>query len=199
MKEEWRDIKGYEGLYQVSNLGRVKSLNYLNTGREQFLIAANDTAGYKIVSLCKNSKRKTCTIHKLVATAFIPNPNKLPMINHKDENKANNEIDNLEWCTASYNNSYGTIIQRSMLTRKKNNPNGECYAKTVLTRNKRKRFNAEKRVIQYSKSEDLICEYKSLHEAQRKTGINNRHISECCRGKRPFAGGFIWRYNDNNK
>ena len=107
MKEIWKDIKGYEGLYQVSNLGRVKSLSRKNHPKEEFRNLITNSKGYLIVNLLKNNKGKTNKVHRLVAEAFIPNPNNYPQVNHKDENKTNNHVDNLEWCTNKYNSNYG--------------------------------------------------------------------------------------------
>ena len=109
--EIWKDVVYFEGLYQVSNLGRVKSLNYSRTGREKVL-KPSKTNGYLQVYLYKEGKSKRFSIHRLVAFAFIPNPNNLPIVNHKDEDKSNNCVDNLEWCTVAYNNNYGTKNQR---------------------------------------------------------------------------------------
>lgn len=108
MKEIWKDIEGYEGLYQISNLGNVKTLNYNHTGKEKILKPKKDKYGYLEVGLYKEGKRKIYKIHRLVAEAFIPNPNKLPEVNHKDENKTNNHITNLEFCDRKYNCNYGT-------------------------------------------------------------------------------------------
>lgn len=102
--EIWKDIKGYEGLYQISNLGNVKSL------RKNVILKCSKCSregNYYKAGLYKNGKTKTILVHKLVANAFIPNPNNLPCINHKDENKLNNKADNLEWCTYKQNNDYG--------------------------------------------------------------------------------------------
>ena len=104
--EEWRDIKGYEGKYMVSNLGRFKSLNYRRTGKEKILEGYPDKDGYLYVNLCKDGKGKQCMIHRLVAMAFIPNPDNLPEVNHKDENPKNNRVENLEWCSRQYNVDY---------------------------------------------------------------------------------------------
>ena len=101
--EAFRDIKGYENLYQISNKGNVRSLL-----TNKILIGGTDLQGYKIVTLRKDKKNHTKTVHRLVAQAFLPNPNKLPCVNHKDENKQNNVIDNLEWCSYSYNLNYGS-------------------------------------------------------------------------------------------
>lgn len=121
--EEWKDIKWYEGLYQVSNLGRVKSLpkdvfvsNPTFTGyrhtKEKILKPSKNGAGYQVVILCNNNKKYQVYVHRLVAQAFIPNPNNLPEVNHKDENPLNNIVDNLEWCTHKYNGNYGTVNMR---------------------------------------------------------------------------------------
>lgn len=109
--EIWKDIQGYDGLYQVSNIGRVKSLNYSRTGKEKILKPCKAN-GYLQVYLYKEGKSKMYKIHRLVAMAFIPNPDNLPCVNHIDEDKSNNCEDNLEWCTVAYNNTYGTRIQR---------------------------------------------------------------------------------------
>lgn len=118
--EVWKDVKDYEGLYQVSNLGNVKSLErYAHTSntrynkhrllRERILKPGKNKDGYSVVVLRKDCKGKSYYIHRLVAEAFLPNPHNLPEINHKDENKENNHVDNLEWCTHIYNGNYGTI------------------------------------------------------------------------------------------
>ena len=112
MEEIWKDIKGYEGLYQVSNLGRVKSFNYMNTGKEKIKTPTLQKkytmkqGGYLQTTLYKNNKSKTVLVHRLVAEAFIPNPDNLPQVNHKDYNKTNNCVENLEWCSAKYNSNH---------------------------------------------------------------------------------------------
>ena len=103
MEELFRDVAGYEGLYQVSNLGNVKSLNYLNTGQVRILKQRKHTDGYLQINLWKEGKMKTHYVHRLVAQAFIENPDNLPEVNHIDENKQNNRVDNLEWCEHTYN------------------------------------------------------------------------------------------------
>ena len=106
MKEIWKDIKGYKGKYLISNTGKVKSLNYNNTKKSK-LLKQNNINGYNTICLWKNSKSKCCRVNRLVAEAFIPNPNNLPEVNHKDENKVNNSAENLEWCDSKYNCNYG--------------------------------------------------------------------------------------------
>ena len=113
MNEIWKDIVGYEGLYQISNLGNVKSLNYRRTGKERILNPGNNGCGYLFVILCNNGKRKHFKIHRLVANAFLENPDNKSDVNHKDEDKTNNNVDNLEWMTRQENNNYGTRNERS--------------------------------------------------------------------------------------
>lgn len=109
--EIWKDIKGYEGLYQVSNMGRIKSLGNDKTRKEKILSLKPNNKGYIRVYLCKNGKRKHFSVHRLVAEAFLPNPDNLPVVNHKIddfEHRSDNRVENLEWCTVEYNNNYGT-------------------------------------------------------------------------------------------
>ena len=126
-KEIWKDIQGYEEMYQVSSHGRVRSLDRIveRKGRGtlfikgRILTQSDDTHGYMKVNLTKHDKKRTFKVHRLVAIHFLDNPNNLPCVNHKDENKLNNNVDNLEWCTKAYNNSYGTKAKRQSETRKK--------------------------------------------------------------------------------
>lgn len=162
MQEIWKDIKGYEGLYQVSNLGKVKSLR-----KNRMLTIQKNRGGYNYITLSFKGYSKIMTIHRLVAQAFVPNPNNYAYINHKDENKENNMWTNLEWCTHKYNCNYGT-------------------------RNERK---AKKKMIsinQYDLNGNFIKKWNSIKEANIK--YNNYHISQCCSGKRKTAGGYIWKY-----
>ena len=125
MEEEiWKDIiiekngivYDYSGLYQISNFGRIKNLNYAGTDKPRlFKPSKKDKDSYIIVTLTKNKEKQGFSVHRLVATAFVPNPDNLPIVNHKDENKQNNHADNLEWCTVQYNNTYGTRKERQAL------------------------------------------------------------------------------------
>ena len=138
LNEEWRDIEGYEGLYQVSNLGRVKSLNYNHTKSERILKGTPDKDGYLRVALFKDG-RKDYRVHQLVAKMFIPNPGNLQVINHKDENKQNNTAKNLEWCTVAYNNTYGDRLKKVSEANKismKGNKNHLGIKHTDKTKNK---------------------------------------------------------------
>ena len=173
--EEWRDVKGFEGLYQVSNLGRVRSLNYLHTGKERVLKQCKNNHGYQQVTLYKDGKVKKGKVHRLVAEAFIPNPDGLPCVNHIDECKTNNIVTNLEWCTVKYNTNYGTGIER-MAKVQRNHPNRSTP------------------VYQYTLDGSLVRSYLSTHEAARQTGYSRGNICACCYGKRKKAYGYIWSY-----
>lgn len=167
MTEEWRDIKGFEGLYQVSNLGRVKSLNYNKTKKEKILKPINNGRGYLYVTLWSNGKSKRFRVHRLVGQTFLDNPNNLPVINHKDENPMNNCVTNLEWCTYQYNNCYGTKLER---TSKSLSKKVACY-----------------------KDKHLIKIYNSIKDTE-KDGFNQGNVWSCCNGRYKSHRGFTWRY-----
>lgn len=164
--EIWHDIDGYKGLYQVSNKGRVKSLKY---GKERILRPGWMSGGYLFVILCKNGNQSKQRIHRLVAQAFISNPENKSQVNHLDENKLNNCVENLEWATAKENNNYGTRNER-----------------------------ASKKILQYSKSGDFIREWQSAAEVERVLDICSSNITKCCKGKRKSSGGFIWIYKEED-
>lgn len=175
--EEWRDIPEYFGLYQVSNLGRVRSLGNgnSNNSKERLLKQCKDKDGYLKVYLCKDGKQKNFLVHRLVAIAFLPNPDNLPIINHKNEDKTDNRVENLEWCTAKYNTNYGTCRKRMSKAR---------------TNGKR-----SKPVAQYTLDGTLIGIYPSASEAARQ-GFNQGNVDYCCRGKYKTSGGYIWKWAD---
>ena len=162
MKEIWKDIEGYEGLYKISNMGRVYSLY-----RNKILSPGIDTSGYKVVNLCKNRKQKTRTVHRLVAEAFIENPNNYPIINHKDENKENNIISNLEWCTCKYNINYSSKNGKAISERMKGNNNAKRRKVKCIT-------TGEK--------------FISISEAARKYNVHRTDISKVCKGKQKYCG-----------
>ena len=166
--EVWRDIVGFEGHYQVSDKGRVKSLWF---GKNKILKLVKDRGGYLTVCLSQNGERKTCKIHRLVAQTFIPNPNNLPDVNHRNEDKTNNSVQNLEFCDAKYNCNFGTRNQRMAETK-------------------------SKPVLQYEKSGEFVKDWKSIMDVQRNLGYYSGSISECCNGKRKSAYGFIWKYKN---
>ena len=172
--EHWKAIAGYEGLYEVSDLGRVKSLWH---GKEKILKPRKQNCGYLNVILCKDGHSKTITVHRLVAKAFIANPNNLETVNHKDEVKTNNVADNLEWMSQRDNNNYGTRNKR---------------ASEANTNNPKR----SKQVQMFDKQTgELLATFPSTMEANRVTGINQGNIWSCCKGKLKSAGGYIWRYS----
>ena len=178
MKEIWKDIAGYENLYQVSSFGNIRSKdrtikrNSNYTGnlplKGRLLKPTINNAGYKRVSLCKSGRQKSFFVHRLVATAFIDNPQGLPFVNHKDENKLNNHVSNLEWCTNEYNMSYGTVGER--ISKAKSRP-----------------------VFQYDISGNFLCKYESITQASDITGLSISGISMCCRKQYHTYMGYVWR------
>lgn len=173
MIEEWRIIEGYPN-YQVSNLGRVKSLNYKHTKKPHLLKPLQTREGYFLINLFDcNGVRNRFLIHRLVAMAFIPNPNNLPCVNHKSEIKTQNNVENLEWCTHDYNDNFGTRNKR---------------IKKSLTNHPSK----SKPVIAYKEGVEVM-RFQSMSEAERM-GFDSGHIAKCCKGKIKTHKGLIWKY-----
>ena len=170
MQEIWKDIDGYNGRYKVSNLGRVKSFARSYKTNDGRLLSATSTRGYMYVCLtAKNGKKKSEPLHRLVAKAFVPNPNNYKEINHRDEDKRNNTATNLEWCTREYNMSYGTARVRQGISM--GNP-----------------------VEQLIDGDIVIATYASAEIASRLLNIDSSSIHKCCVNKRVYAGGYMWRY-----
>lgn len=187
--EIWKPIPGYESLYEVSDSGHVRSIAFLcsRTGRLQARKVArllkHETShdGYKRVVLCKYGKHTHYSVHRIVATTFIPNPHNLSQVNHIDENPANNKADNLEWCTGKENCNHGLHRQRIAIRQ----TNATHHAKAVN---------------QYTLDGRYIKSFPSTREVERQTGIACEQISRVCKGKNRHAGGFLWKYktaNDN--
>lgn len=177
MIEIFKDIDGYDGKYKISNRGRVYSVK-----SSKYLKIAKDYHGYLFVNLCNNGKQKYKRIHRIVAETFIPNPDNLPEVNHKDENKENNYVENLEWCDQKYNNNYGTRKERMQYTL-----DNMDWDKTNCSRK-------PKTVGKYNIDNQLIEVYKSTQEAERKTGFNHYNICRCCNGKLHTYKNYIWKY-----
>ena len=170
--EIWKDKKDYEGLYQASNLGRVRSVDRWVKGKSgslrlikgKILKPGTTKDGYLQVVLCKNGKEKTFRVHRLVAETFLLNPENLPEVNHKDEDKTNNNVENLEFCDRTYNVNYGTRNEKQ-----------------------------SKKVYQYTLDGQFVREWVSTREAGRN-GFNSGHIASCCKGKQKTHKDFIWKY-----
>jgi hypothetical protein len=162
MEEIWKDIPGYEGLYKVSNLGNVFSLRCKRCLAQQTV-----KGGYLLVPLTPGKKR-FWLVHRLVAMAFIPNPDNLPEVNHKDENTANNRVENLEWCTRKYNAHYGTALQRMAAMNQK--------------------------PVEQLKNGVVVGRWGSIKAAGEETGFDRGNISKCCTGKSHTYKGYEWRF-----
>lgn len=164
MSEEWKSIRGYAP-YEVSDAGRIRRDGHV-------LVPVRQKNGYLFVTLCLGGKQTNKLVHRLVAEAFVPNPLNLPQVNHKDEDKTNNVVDNLEWCTAKYNTNYGT-----------------CPARRAGT--------LSKRVLQLDEDGNVLKEWPSVTAAARALGTSPGAISSVCGGWQKRAGGFRWRLKSN--
>lgn len=151
--------------YKVNEYGDIRNIK-----KNKLMSVYTKDNGYKFVKLSNNGTSKECRVHRLVAEAFIPNPDNLPFINHKDEDRGNNNVDNLEWCTSSYNNTYGTRTDKQ--------------SKAMM-----------KEVCQYDINMNLIEVYSSINEAGEVCGIKPCNISNCIAGRSKTSGGFVWRLN----
>lgn len=192
MTEEWRDVVGYEGLYAVSNMGNVMCVKKLKP---------SPRGGYPGVVLSKNGKRESKSVHRLVAEAFIPNPERLPVVNHKDEDKGNARADNLEWCTAKYNMNYGTIRERrsvSQTARLADNPDFLAAFLDAGAENARKyRAKISRPVVQLTASGEIVAEFSTEAEAAKATGISQSSISACCRGEYAQTKGYVFKFKED--
>lgn len=182
--EIWRDAKGLEKYYEVSNMGRVRSKqritdiqSYCHIVRKPRILKAQYNGAYYRVVISIDGKFKQTMIHRLVAEAFLQNPDNLPEVNHKDEDKSNNCLWNLEWCTRLYNAGYGTKGKRHSLFMTKYNGRVVC---------------------QYTKDGNFVATYRTITEASKTTGIHYTAIREVCiRGRQKAAGGYVWRYAED--
>ena len=214
--EVWKDISGYEGIYQVSNYGRVKSLERIvkrYDGRgfhfSQRILKYKKSREYDSVGLSDGYKTKYFRVARLVGFAFIPNPENHPQINHKDENTHNNMVSNLEWCTNVYNLNYGSHNKRVSESKKRRFREDKEFAerfRQMIRENCRKeswkiaqrnsqRMNSNcKPVIQLSLDGIFITKYHSASEASRQTGICSQNIGQVCLNRKRQAGGYVWKY-----
>ena len=200
MKEIWKDIEGYEG-YQVSNLGRVKSLDRIDSNNHPLkgviLKPYISNSGYLLVGLYKQQKRDRKLLHRLVAEAFIPNPDNKPEIDHNNTDKTDNTVwlnedgsvnyekTNLRWCSHRENiNNQLTKAKMQINARK---PSKGKYSK---------KHHRSKPIIQYDKEGNFIREWDCANDVERVLGISNKHIGSVCLGKRKSCGGYIWKYKN---
>lgn len=181
MVEQWKPIPGYEGLYMVSSNGRVKSLDRFsyrkdgrtNLYRSRFMSLSSDTKGYKRVGLTKNGKTTGYLVHRLVAEAFIPNPDSLPQVNHINEIKDDNRVENLEWVSCADNVNHATGKIRC----------GKAHEFPVIMID-----------------DDGKCtEFTSASAAARELGIVSQGIQSCCAGRFDTYKGFRWRYKNRHR
>lgn len=183
MHEVWKDIEGSKGLYQISNFGNVKSLNYNHTKTEKQLKPVMHRNGYSVVNLSGT----IYSVHRLVAEAFIPNPDGKLQVNHIDGNKQNNHAFNLEWVTAKENMEHA--VQNGLL-----NTDSEVKIKSAKENIKKAIERNKVKVDQYDIDGNFICSFDSVIEASMATGANATHISLCAKGKHKTCGGFKWQY-----
>lgn len=182
MEEEWKPVPGYIGYYEVSNIGNVRSVDRLVTYsngikhvyKGRMLKQDVNYKGYHRVRLHKDGKSKAFSVHRLVALAFIPNQDNLPQVNHIDENKSNNCVLNLEWCTSRYNNNYGNRINNSVNTYLNNNDLG-------------------RHVLRCDMNNNIIQEYRSTYEVEKLFGKNHSYIRKCCNTNK-VAYGYRWKW-----
>lgn len=198
MNEEWKSVVGYEGLYEVSNLGRVKSLEriaYKGKKHSQLFIVPSKIlspkktkCGYLAAHLSKDGKDCHIFIHRLVAQAFLPNPEGLPQVNHKDEDKTNNAVWNLEWCSAAYNNAYGTHNERCAEANRRRKPTAAAIQKAA---------EKHKKPVIALKDGVVVLRYDSAADANRDNkNFSYIGISACCNGRINTYRGYKWQFID---
>ena len=214
MQEEWKDIQGYEGIYQVSNLGRIKGLRkrnnaYNNYYKKEFIMKQQKTSkGYMRIQLNNDFiKRKTFAVHRLVSKAFIPNPDNLPQVNHINGIKNDNRVCNLEWCSSKENqiHAINTGLKKTKLgkyiPRKPKLAEEERKKIQIETLNKYRNIGVQKSIInnskkiaQYDDKGRILKTWDSIRGMCRETGYSRSGIIKVCKGKNKSAYGYIWRY-----
>ena len=186
----WKPVTGYEGLYEVSNMGVIKSLNFRRTGEEKILSTSKDTSGYYFVTLFNKGSRKECRVHRLVAEAFIPNPEYKPCIDHINTDRTDNRVENLKWVTHK-ENSNNQLTKNKII---------KSHQDPILKKKRSQNISKSKMkpVIQFSQDGQIITVYNSVKNATEITGIDKASISYCCNGIQKTAGGYKWEYMKNN-
>lgn len=183
MEEIWRDIEGYEGLYQVSNLGRIKSFISQRNKKEKILHPSNDKDGYLFIGLYKNGNQKPKRVHRIVAGNFIPNTNNKPQVNHINGDKKDNRVENLEWCTCKENIVHAWEEGLHKLSKEHHKKMVEAAAKVC-----------SKPVMQFTIEGEYINEFSSANKAAKSVNGFHPEIIRCCRGIIKSYNGFIWKF-----
>lgn len=180
MEEVWKDIENYEGLYQVNNFGQVRSV------KRNIILKGWSVKGYICVPLNKNGKQEDARVHRLVARAFIPNPDNYFCVDHINGNRTDNRANNLRWCTTKQNNGFAMARRNKSISKQgENNPFYGVFGADHCS---------SKKVQQLTLDGSIIKEWSSAAEASRELGIQFSNISRCCHGRSKSAGGFIWKF-----
>lgn len=186
--EIWKNIEGYEN-YRVSNLGRVKSLNYRRTGRKEILKCYKDRNGYLIISLSQGKgKNNWFLVHRLVAQAFIPNPDNKPQVDHINTDRTDNRVENLRWCTREEN--MNNPLTRKVLSESQLGVKSHMYGKFG------KQHHHSIPILQFTKDGILVKKWDCIIDAARELSINQSNICSHLKGKRKTIGGYVWKYYD---
>lgn len=195
IEEIWKPVVGFERLYEVSNLGRIKSLDRIVVSlsgeyikKEAIKKISSNNRGYHTVTLTKDGISKQYGVHRLVAEAFIPNPNNLPEVDHIDRNPSNNIVDNLRWCTHKENLNNDNTVQYM----KEHVDKRKCSMLGIAAKISKNSISAPKQVFQYTKEGNYIATYESHNEASRITGINRSAIEQVLNKTEYSAGGYLW-------
>lgn len=209
MEEIWKDIAGYEGLYQVSNMGRVKSLERTRNMNlpshkkpapvHERILAFGKSLGYHRVVLAKGGINRGFRVHKLVALAFIPNPDNRPQINHKDGDKHNNSVENLEWVTPKENIKHA--IENGLITTTptfKGRHHTDEAKRIIGEKNRWGSSRNHRIILQYSKSGEFIRKWRGFVEIEKELGLSKQNIQKCCGNKTKSAYGYVWKYGDKD-
>ena len=200
MEEIWKDIKGYEGFYQVSNQGRVRSVereicksNNMKQISKSYILKFEKGKGYNYVHLFKNGTRKRMAVHRLVAIAFIPNPDNKPEVDHINTIKIDNRVENLRWVTPKENMN-NPLTKENMSESQKGKSKGKPKSKESIDKMAKAKSI---KVVQLTLEGELVKIWDSAIKAERESGFDNGNINRCCRGKCKTHKGYKWMYYED--